>query len=56
MYFDVENECIRKKFQECHTRDFFDHEHERKLFFEIFSWMLISRNNLNANLIDVSYK
>jgi hypothetical protein len=23
MFFDVKNECVRKKFQECHTRDFF---------------------------------
>jgi len=23
MCFDVENECIRKKFEECNTRDFF---------------------------------
>ncbi len=23
MCFDVENECIKKKFQECHAKDFF---------------------------------
>jgi hypothetical protein len=54
MYFDVENECIRKKNQECHTKDFFFYqEHKRNLFFEKISWMLIFYNTSNANLLDV---
>jgi len=28
MCFDVENKCIRKKFQKCHMKDFFDQEHK----------------------------
>ncbi len=36
MCFDVENECIRKKFLECNTWDFFYHEHERNLVLGIF--------------------
>jgi hypothetical protein len=28
----MENECIEKKFQECHTKDFFYQEHKRNLF------------------------
>ncbi len=36
MCFDAENECIRKKFQECHMRDFFDQKHKMKLFFANF--------------------
>jgi hypothetical protein len=56
MCFDVKNECINKKFQECHTKDFFDQEHKRKLFFRIFSWILIFENTSNANLLDVFYQ
>jgi hypothetical protein len=51
----VENECIRKKFQEYHMKDFFDWEHKRNLFFENFSWMLIFENISNANLLDVFF-
>jgi hypothetical protein len=43
MCFDVENESIRKKNQECHTKDFFDQEHKRSLFFGNFFWMLFLR-------------
>jgi hypothetical protein len=53
MSFDVENECIRIKFQECNIRDFFDEEHKRSLFFGNFSSMLIWKNTSNANLLDV---
>jgi hypothetical protein len=35
MCFDVKNECIRRKFQECHTKDFFYHT-EGIIFLEIF--------------------
>jgi len=55
MCFDVKNECIRKKFQECHTKDFFNQEH-MNLFFGKFSWMLIFLNTSNANLFDVLYR
>jgi len=37
MCFDVENECIRKKFQECQIKGLFYQEHKKNLFFEIFS-------------------
>jgi hypothetical protein len=53
MCCDVENECIRKTFHECDTKEFLDQEHKRNLFFEIFSWMLIFNNTSNANLLDV---
>jgi len=55
MCFDVENECIRKKFSECFTRDCFDQEHKRNVFFGNFSWMLIFKNTSNANLFYVFY-
>jgi hypothetical protein len=50
MCFDVENECTKKKFQECHMKDFFDQKHTKNLFFGNFFWMLIFENNSNANL------
>jgi hypothetical protein len=53
MCLDVEIECIRKKFQECHTKDFFDQEHKMNLFFGNFPWMLIFENISNTNLFDV---
>jgi len=56
MCFDVENECIRKKFQECNTRDFFYWEHKRNIFFGNFSWMLIFLNTSNANLAYVFHE
>jgi len=56
MFFDVKNECIKKKFQECNIRDFFYEEHKRNFFFGKFSWMLILKNTSNANLLDVFYK
>jgi hypothetical protein len=56
MCFDVENECIRKKIQECHMKDFLNQEHKRNLFFENFSWTLIFENTSNANLLDVFYR
>jgi len=49
----MENECIRKKFQECHMKEFFDQKHKRNLFFGDFLWMLIFENISNANLLDV---
>ncbi len=52
----MENECIRKKIQECHTKDFFDQDHRKNLFFGNFSWMLIFENTSNANLIDAFYR
>ncbi len=33
MCFDVENECTRKKFQECNIRNFLDQEHNLGIFF-----------------------
>jgi hypothetical protein len=56
MCVDVENECIRKKIQECQTKDFFYQEHKNNLFFENFFWMLIFENTSNANLLDIFYK
>jgi hypothetical protein len=56
MCFDVENECIRKKFQECHMKDIFYEEPKRNLFFVDFPWMLIFENTSNANLLDVFYR
>ncbi len=56
MCFDVENECIMKTFLECNTREFFDQEHKRNLFFEKNSQMLIFRNISNANLFYVFYR
>ncbi len=55
MCFDVENECINKKFQDCHTKDFFYQEHKRSLFSGNFSWMLIFENTSSANLLDVFF-
>jgi hypothetical protein len=55
MCFDVKNECIRKKFQECHMKDFFDQEHKKEFFYGNFSWVLIFGNNSNANLHDVFF-
>jgi len=52
MCFDVENECIRKKFQECNARDFFDQEHKMNIFFGNFFKMLIFKNTSNANILD----
>jgi hypothetical protein len=49
----MENESIRKKFQECHIRDFFYQEHKRNLFFGNFPLMLILKNNSTANLLNV---
>jgi hypothetical protein len=54
--FDVENKCIRKKFQECHMRDFFYQEQKRNLFFGNLSWMLIFKNSSNANLLGFFYR
>jgi len=56
MCYDVENECIRKKFKECHTQDFFDQKHKRNFLFGNFFWMLIFKNTSNANLLDVFYR
>jgi hypothetical protein len=57
MCFDVENECIKKKFQECHMKDYFFIRNAKGIyFFEKFSWMLIFLNTSNANLLDVFYK
>jgi hypothetical protein len=53
MCFDVEKECIRKKFQECHTKDFFYQEPKSNLISVDFLWMLIFENTSNANLLDV---
>jgi hypothetical protein len=36
MCFDVENECIRKKFQECHVKDFFIRNTKGIFFLEFF--------------------
>jgi hypothetical protein len=36
MCFDVENECIKKKFQECHTKDFFGQDTKGIYFLGIF--------------------
>jgi hypothetical protein len=55
MCFDVENECIRKKFQECHMKFFFGQDNKRNLFFGNFFWMLIFENISNANLLDDFY-
>ncbi len=46
----------KEKIQECHTKDFFDQDHRRNLFFGNFSWMLIFENTSNANLIDAFYR
>ncbi len=54
--FDVENKCIRKKFQECHMRDFFYQEQKRNLFFGNLFWMLIFKNTSNPNLLDFFYR
>jgi len=56
MCFDVKNECIRKKFQECHMKDFYDQEHKKNLFLGNFSWTLIFLNTSNANLLDALYR
>jgi hypothetical protein len=56
MCFDVKNECIRKKFQEYHMKEFFDQEHKRNLFFGNFFWMLIFGNTSHANLLDIFYR
>jgi hypothetical protein len=56
MCFDVENECIKNKFQKCNMKYVFDHEHTRNQIFGNFSWMLIFKNTSNANLLDVFYK
>jgi hypothetical protein len=37
-------------------KGFFDQEHKRNLFFGNFPWMLIFKNNSNANLLNVFYK
>jgi hypothetical protein len=36
MCFDVKNECIRKKFQECHVKDFFIRNTKGIYFLGIF--------------------
>jgi hypothetical protein len=36
MRFDVENECIKKKFQECYTKDFFIRDTKGIYFWGIF--------------------
>jgi len=37
MCFDVKNECIKKKFQECNMKDFFLLETQKEsIFWEIF--------------------
>jgi hypothetical protein len=56
MGFDVENECIRKKFQGCHPKDFFLSRTQKESIFWEFSWMLIFNNNSNSNLLDVFYR
>jgi hypothetical protein len=56
MCFDVENEYIRKKFQECHMKEFFDQEHKNNLLFGNVSCMLIFENTSNANLFDAFYR
>jgi hypothetical protein len=56
MCFDVKNECIRKKFYECHMRTFFYQEQKNNLFFGNFPWILILKNTSNVNLFDVFYK
>jgi hypothetical protein len=33
MCFDVENECTRKKFQECNMRDFFEIKNTKGIYF-----------------------
>ncbi len=43
MCFDVENECINKKFQECHMRDYFDHNKKGIYFLGIFLGCYFSR-------------
>jgi hypothetical protein len=55
MCFDVENECIRKKFHECHKKDFLLWTQKEYMFWEFF-WMLIFLNISNVNLIDVFYR
>ncbi len=55
MCFDVENKCIRKKFRECHTIDFFYQEHKRKNNLRVFL-DVIFMNISNANLFDLFYK
>jgi len=52
----MENECIRKQFQECNIRDFLNQKHKRNFFFEKDSWMLIFKNTSNANLLYVFYR
>jgi hypothetical protein len=34
--FGVENECIRKKFQECHMKEFFLRTQKESIFWEFF--------------------
>jgi hypothetical protein len=49
MCFDVENECIRKKFQECNTRGFFISNKKESIFWEFFLDVNFL-NTSNANL------
>jgi len=47
---------MHKEKVSSHTKDFFNQEHKRNLFFGNFSWMLIFENTSNANLLDVLYR
>ncbi len=51
MCFDVENERIKKKFQECHMKDFLIKNTKNTIFWEFFQ-MLFFENTSNANLLD----
>jgi len=56
MCFDAENECIRKKIQKCHLKDFFDQKHKKESIFWDFFLDVILKNTLKVNLLDVFYK
>jgi len=51
MCFDVENECIWKKFQECNTKDLFLLGTQKESIFGEFFFMLIFLNTSIANYL-----
>jgi hypothetical protein len=55
MCFDVENECISKKFQECHTGDFFRTQKE-SIFWDFFLDIIFQEYFKCQKLLDVFYK
>jgi hypothetical protein len=53
----MNNECTRKKFQECHLRNVFLSRTQKEfVFLGFFSWLLIFESISNAHLFYFFYK